>query len=411
MSDDAAQHLADVWRREAPHVLAALLRRHGDLEACEDAAQEAFLAATEQWPREGVPDNPRGWLIRVGSRRVIDGVRRENARAAREERAAGLDLPAPTPATLADAVDTDRDDTLAMLVLCAHPGLTRASQIALTLRAVAGLTTEQVAAGFLVPTATIAQRISRAKASIVRSGSGLGDVTAAQVPGRMAAVLQVLHLMFTEAHTASGGHHLLDVSLADEAIRLVRHVNAVEPGHSETEGLLALMLLTHARRAARVDPAGELVPLAEQDRSQWDEVAVAEGVALLERALPRGPTGPMQIQGAIAACHAEARTYAATDWPQILALYDLLIGHDAGVPVRLARVVAVAMVSGAEAGLAALDDVPATRGPGSHRHDAVRAHLLELAGHREQAARAYAAAARLCTNTAEQRYLHRRARG
>jgi RNA polymerase sigma factor (sigma-70 family) len=400
----------DIWRREAPHVLAALLRRHGDLGDCEDAVQEALLAASRQWTVDGLPDSPRGWLVRVASRRLIDQVRSSAARAERERAdaltAARADLSAPA----ADAEQHDEDDTLQVLVLCCHPQLSRASQVALTLRAVGGLSTSEIAAALLVPEATIGQRVSRAKATLARAGARFAPPSPGELPQRLAAVLDVLHLVFNEGYTRSGGPGLVDTSLTDEAIRLTRRLHRAVPDHDEVAGALALMLLTSARTDARTDAAGDLVPLAEQDRNRWDQGMIAEGVAILETVLPRGHVGRFQLQAAIAAVHAEARSADDTDWAQIVVLYDMLERVAPGPAVRLNRAVAVGMARGPEHGLAALDELPddgaLQRG---HRSAAVRAHLLEMAGQPAAAAAEYARAAGLTASLPEQRYLNRRA--
>ncbi|MCD0445719.1 RNA polymerase sigma factor [Glycomyces sp. A-F 0318] len=394
--------LDEVWRRESAHVLGALVRRYGDFDACEDAAQEAVLAAAVHWPREGLPANPRAWLIRAASRRLVDGWRSARARAAREVGDAARG-PAAEP--------VDRDDSLHVLLLCCHPALSEASRVALTLRAVGGLTTEQIAAAFLVPVATTAQRISRAKATLARTGARLRDVAADDLPGRVRSVRQVLYLVFNEGYTRSGGPALVDVSLTGEAIRLARELRARLPSDTETAGLLALMLLTDARAAARTDERGELVPLAEQDRSRWDRAKIAEGTALLERALPAGPVEPFQLQAAIAAVHDEAAAYGDTDWPQIAELYRMLDRIAPGPVVTMNRAVAVAMTDGPERALRLLEPLledPKLRG--GHRLHAVRAHLHEQAGDVAAAREAYREASRLTTSTPEQRYLSRRAR-
>ncbi|GAA2166918.1 MULTISPECIES: RNA polymerase sigma factor [Glycomyces] len=394
--------LEDVWRRESPHVLGALVRRYGHFDACEDAVQEALLAAAVHWPREGLPANPRGWLIRAASRRLVDALRSDRARIDRESDA-GLHVPT-------GAAVPGSDDSLHVLLLCCHPSLAPASQVALTLRAVGGLTTEQIAAAFLVPVATMGQRISRAKARLSAAGARLGDVTAADLPERVGAARQVLYLIFNEGYAASGGADLVDVSLTAEAIRLARELRRRLPSDTETAGLLALMLLTEARRAARTDGRGDLVPLADQDRSRWDRALVAEGVALLEAALPSGPVGPFQLQAAIAAVHDEAGAYADTDWLQIAELYRMLQAAAPGPVVTMNRAVAVAMTEGPDAGLAMLD--PLLREPAlerAHRLHAVRAHLLERAGRLPEARDAFHEAARLATSTPEQRYLLKKA--
>ncbi|WP_088319114.1 RNA polymerase sigma factor [Kineosporia sp. R_H_3] len=411
--------LEDVLREAAPDVLAVLVRRCGDLDTAEDAVQEAMLAATTQWPRDGLPDNPTGWLVRVADRRLVDRYRSESARA-RRERAAVLREPADRlHAPAADAgVDTDPatageapvDDQVHLFALCCHPALSRPSQVALTLRSLAGLTTQQIARGFLVPEPTMAQRISRAKARLRESGARFGTLTAAELAERMSAVLQVLYLVFTEGHTATSGAGLYDVSLTAEAIRLTRRLATLLPGDDECAGLLALMLLTDARRAARTAPDGALVPLAEQDRSLWDRAAVAEAVAVLERVLPRGHVGPYQLQAAIAAVHAEAERWEDTDWPQISVLYRMLDRIAPGPAVTLNLAVSVAMEHGPDAALRLLDpllDDPALRR--QHRLHAVRAHLLDRLGRTDEAREAYATAARLTTSITEQRYLNAKA--
>jgi RNA polymerase sigma factor (sigma-70 family) len=389
--------LEDVWRRESAHVLGALVRRYRDFDRCEDAAQEALVAAARHWPQDGVPDNPRAWLIQVASRRLIDGLRSDLARADREAKL--------EPGTV-EAVD--RDDSLQLLLLCSHPSLTAASQVALTLRAVGGLTTEQIAAAFLVPVPTMAQRISRAKATLAKAGARLGAVAAEDLPERVRSVRQALYLIFNEGYASSGGSALVDVSLTTEAIRLARELHRLLPSDTETAGLLALMLLTEARAAARVDAEGELVALSEQDRRRWDRDMINAGVRLLETALPQGPVGPFQLQAAIAAVHAETADYANTDWPQIAELYRMLDAIAPSPVVIVNRAVAVAMTEGPEAALGMLDPLRDDLGK-HHRLHAVRAHLLELAGRSEESQAAYREAARLTTSTPEQRYLLRRA--
>jgi RNA polymerase sigma factor (sigma-70 family) len=403
--------LEEVWRRSAPEVLAALARRSGDFGAAEDAVQEALLAAARQWPAEGVPDNPRAWLVRVASRRLVDRWRADQARADRELRLARRAIPGELLAPAADARDgAARDDSLALLLLCCHPALTRPSQVALTLRAVAGMSTAQIARAFLVPEATMAQRISRAKARLAQVGARFTLPPAGQLPDRVAAVAHVLYLIFTEGHTATTGAGLSEPSLAQEAIRLARQLHRHLPGVGEISGLLALMLLTDARRAARTRPDGSLVPLAEQDRSRWDRPRIAEGVRLVEKALPTGPVGPYQLQAAIAAVHAEAPSAADTDWAQIETLYRMLEAHAPGPVVTLNHAVAVTMVDGPAAGLAMLEPL---LGDGRlrrhHRLHAVHGHLLELAGKDAEARAAYATAARLATSIPEQRYLNAKA--
>jgi RNA polymerase sigma factor (sigma-70 family) len=403
--------LEDVWRRESPHVLGALLRRHGDLEDCEDAAQEALEAAARQWRRDGVPESPRGWLIRVASRRLID---RERSDEARQDREAAVAAARPGDALIAPPPDADRgqeaDDGLQLLLLCCHPALTRISQVALTLRAVSGLTTAEIAAAFLVPERTMAQRLSRARATLREADARFTAPDASELPQRVAAVLDVLHLAFNEGFARTAGDTLVDASLTREAISLTRSLAVWLPDHDEVAGALALMLLTQAREAARTDPRGDLVPLAEQDRRRWDAALIAEGVGILERVLPHGPVGRFQLQAAIAAVHAESKAWEDTDWQQISVLYEMLEHVAPGPAVTLNRAVAVAMTHGPAAGLAIVDGLlkdPAMRR--HHRSHAVRAHLLEMTGDRSEAAAHYARAARLTGSVPEQRYLNARA--
>ena len=388
----------DLLRLHAPQVLGALVRRYGHFDAAEDAVQEALLAAAGQWPSAGVPDNPRGWLIKVASRRLTDALRSEQARRAREERAAAL------TSRLASGPDRAprEDDALTLLFLCCHPDLTPPAQIALTLRAVGGLTTAEIARAYLVPEATMAQRISRAKQKVRGVRFGRPDHWEKRLP----AVLHTLYLIFNEGYTATSGAVLQRRELAGEAIRLARTVHRLLPDDGEVAGLLALMLLTDARRDARTGPHGELVSLDEQDRARWDKAAIEEGVALVTRALSRGCAGPYQVRAAIAAVHDEAPSSQATDWEEILGLYEVLVRLVPGPVERLNRAVAVAMVHGPEAGLTELDLLDAGLG---HRLDAVRGHLLERAGAYEEARCAYVSAAAKTLSLPEQRYLQERA--
>jgi RNA polymerase sigma factor (sigma-70 family) len=424
----------DLLRELAPQVLGALLRRFGHFDRCEDATQEALLAAALQWPRDGTPDNPRGWLITVAARRLMDAARSEQSRRRREDQIA---VATPQSELLSPPADADpgqdRDDSLALLFGCCHQALSAPSQIALTLRAVGGLTTAQIAAAFLVPEATMAQRISRAKQAIKASGVPLAVPAAETERGdRLRAVLHVLYLIFNEGYTATHSDQLTRPDLSAEAIRLARWLHRMLPGDGEVAGLLALMLLTEARRPARTTPDGELVPLAEQQRSRWDRALIAEGVALITRTLaaagqatagqaaagqaPAGQTvagqtvGPYQLQAAIAAVHDEAQDVDTTDWPQILALYDLLDRVAPNPLSSLSRVVAVARVHGPAAGLDALGALESDRRmAGYHRLLATRAHLLGLAGQHAPAALAYREAARRATSLPERRYLSRMA--
>ena len=409
MPDRAAE---DLLRELAPQVLGALVRRYGHFDSAEDAVQEALLAAATQWPADGIPASPRGWLITVASRRLTDLLRSEQARQRREDTVARWALPAELLAPAADqaAGAADADDTLILLFLCCHPSLSPASQIALTLRAVGGLTTAEIARAFLVPEPTMTRRISRAKQNIKDSGIPFRLPPGPERRDRLGAVLHVLYLIFNEGYASTSGPSLHRQELSAEAIRLARMVHRLLPGDAEVAGLLALMLLIDARRAARTGPGGSLIPMAEQDRGRWDSGQIAEGVALITEALPRGPTGPYQLQAAIAAVHDEAPSAGATDWPQILALYELLLRISANPVVALNHIVAVAMVRGPQAGLTMLSELEADeRIAGDHRLHAVRAHLLDMAGEHAAAREAYLAAARRTTNLPQQRYLHARA--
>ncbi|GAA4464949.1 sigma factor-like helix-turn-helix DNA-binding protein [Phytohabitans houttuyneae] len=393
----------DLLRELAPRVLGTLARRHGQFDACEDAVQEALLAAARQWPAEGLPDRPRAWLLTVASRALVDGWRTDSARRDRE-------LAVATDPALRPPAHAEADDTLTLLFLCCHPALSPPSQLALTLRAVGGLSTAQIAAAFLVPEATMAKRITRAKRQIQEAGARFTPPPDPQRGARLAVVLHVLYLMFNEGYTASAGPGLYRPDLTAEAIWLTRLLHRLLPGDGEVAGLLALMLLTDARRAARTDADGALVPLDEQDRSRWDAAAIREGVGLLTAVLGGGPVGPYQLQAAIAAVHDEAPTAAQTDWPQILALYDVLAHVSPGPLVTLSRAVAVAMVHGPRAGLAVAGTLDADeRMAHTHRLEAVRGHLLERAGEPAAARAAYLEAARITASEPERRYLTLRA--
>jgi RNA polymerase sigma factor (sigma-70 family) len=388
----------------APQVLGSLVRRFGDFAACEDAVQEALLDAATQWPREGLPDNPRAWLTQVASRRMTDHIRSESARRRREQETA-LEA-ARTWESRAPETGSQKDDTLVLLFMCCHPALTLSSAIALTLRAVGGLTTAEIAHAFLVPEATMAQRISRAKQNIKNSGIPFQLPTAEERAQRLRAVLHVLYLIFNEGYTSSAGSNLRRDDLSQDAIRLTRIVHKLEPEDAEVAGLLALMLLTDARRLARTGAEGELIPLTHQDRLLWDREQIAEGVALLEATLPKGSVGPYQLQAAIAAVHDEAARAEDTDWPQILALYDLLRRMSGNPMVALNHAVAAAMVQGPTKGLELLDALQAdARLADHHRLDAVRAHLLELTGDHKGAAKHYRAAAGKTGSLPERAYL------
>ncbi len=387
----------------APQVLGAVIRRFGDFSAAEDAVQEALLAAALQWPQEGVPDNPRGWLIQVAARRMTDHIRAETARRRRES--AVMEQTEQQVEAVAENT-SDHDDTLILLFMCCHPALTPPSAIALTLRAVGGLTTAEIANAFLVPEATMAQRISRAKQRIKTSGVPFSMPSDRERAERLSAVLHVLYLIFNEGYTSSIGASLQRSDLSNEAIRLTRAVHTLLPDDGEVAGLLALMLLTDARRLARTGPNGELIPLTEQDRTRWDREAIAEGIALLTNTLSRGSVGAYQLQAAIAAVHDEAERAADTDWPQILELYSLLKRMSDNPMVTLNHAIAAAMVHGPQAGLELLKPLDADeRLAGHYRLDAVRAHLHEMAGDDQAAIAHYRAAAGRTANIPERNYL------
>lgn len=398
-SDPAPKELTDALRDAAPYALGTLVRRYGQFDACEDAVQEALIAAASSWPADGIPDSPRAWLTTVADRRLTDAWRSESARRRRE-----LAVFESEPST--DESISDTDDTLALLFLCCHPSLSAPSQLALTLRAVGGLTTSEIASAFLVPEATMAQRISRAKQTIRSAGARFSLPDDAERPERLRVVLQVLYLVFNEGYAARSGDSLQRSELTAEAIRLARLLLRAQPDDGEVAGLLSLMLLTDARSRARETVDGTLVPLAEQRRELWDRERIDEGVALLTRTLGRGPTGPYQLQAAINAVHDEAATAEETDWPQILALYDVLEHVSPGPVVTLNRAVAVAHVHGARAGLAVLCTLESDdRVAQGHRFEAVRANLLERAGDLADARDAYARSARGALNRQEQAYL------
>jgi RNA polymerase sigma factor (sigma-70 family) len=399
--DIATEHLL---RELAPQVLGAMTRRFRDFASAEDAVQEAMIAAVKQWPQEGVPDNPRGWLIQVASRRMTDQARSEIARRERETTVA-RESETIAPVFNIES-DMDPNDTLILLFMCCHPALSPSSAVALTLRAVGGLTTAEIANAFLVPEATMAQRISRAKQSIQNSGVPFRLPSPEERAQRLPAVLHVLYLIFNEGYASSIGAHLQRTDLAREAIRLTRNTKMLLPDNAEVAGLLALMLLTDARRAARTSPEEELIPLDKQDRTLWDRAEIAEGLELLTATLSNGSVGLYQLQAAIAAVHDEAERAENTDWPQILALYELLRRVSPGPMVTLNYAIAAAMVQGPAKGLQllkALDSDP--RLAGHYRLDAVRAHLLEKMGDHEAAIKHYRLAAAQTTSIPEQNYL------
>ncbi len=412
----------DLFRAESGRVLGALMRRFGDLDVAEDAYQDACLAALETWPRDGVPSNPGAWLTTAARNKALDRVRREHQRRGREVAAAGMyaDRPvepvSPAADEVADLGDAsavlDDDDQLRLLFLCCHPALAEQAQVALTLRTVGGLTTAEIARAFLVPEATMAQRLVRAKRKIVLAGIPFRLPEGAEQTDRTAAVLHVVYLIFNEGYVASettADGPLVRTDLCEEALRLSALLRTLLPDQAEATGLAALLLLHDARRAARSDAAGRLVPLAEQDRSLWDHERIRSGLALVEEALRTGPVGPYQIEASIAALHAEAPTYETTDWPQIVALYGLLEQAVPSPMVRLNRAVAVAMLDGPQAGLDAVDRIEAAGElAGNHRVHAVRAHLLEELGRTAEAGAAYEQALALATSGPERDYLRSR---
>jgi len=381
----------------APLALAAVVRRHGNFADAEDAVQEALVAAATSWPETGEPDNPLGWLLAVAGRRLTDQHRRDDARRRREQLAASWSLGRPDQLS-------GRDDTLILVFMCCHPDLTPGAAIPLTLRAVGGLTTREIAAAFLVPEPTMAQRISRAKARIKQSDVPFALPSPEERPARLRSVLHVLYLLFNEGYASNTGPELARTDLSGEAIRLTRMVRHALPHDPEVAGLLALMLLTEARRPARTGPDGELVPLAEQDRRLWDRALITEGLSIAAEALRRGQVGEYQVQAAIAALHDEAPAHAETNWSEILALYTLLEQMTGNPMVALNRAVAVAMVHGPGAGLELLDGLAGELSD-HHRLHAVRAHLLEELGDHDAAATEFRAAADRATNPRERDYL------
>jgi RNA polymerase sigma factor (sigma-70 family) len=397
---DTQRLLRDV----TPLVLGVLVRRYRDFAGCEDAVQEALLAASAQWPTSGVPEHPKAWLLRVATRRLTDQIRAEAARRLREQLVVTF---VPTEAQIEVAAGAnERDDTLDLYFMCCHPALSASSQIALTLRAVGGLTTAEIAHAFLVPEATMAQRISRAKQTIRESGAQFEEPDRIALRARLGQVLHVLYLVFNEGYTASSGDSLVRVDLSTEAIRVVRMLERLVPEASEVKALLALMLLTDARRAARTGTHGELVPLDAQDRSRWDRAMIDEGTQLLDDAMTSGERGAYAIQAAVAALHDAAPSTDATDWPQIVALYTTLLQHGDNPMVRLSHAIAVGMAESPRAGLAALDELAADpRLANSHRVDAARAHLLERAGDLADAIDSYRRPAERTASSPERDYL------
>ena len=404
------ERVEELLRGLAPQVLGALVRRHSAFDLCEDAVQEALVDAATEWPTRGIPENPRAWLTTVATRRLIDRVRSDHSRRQREERVVVGSPPAEFMAPIDEDAIQDRDDSLILLLMCCHPALSPPTQIALTLRAVGGLTTAEIAGAFFVPEATMAQRISRAKQGIRDAGATFSMPPSSEAESRLRAVLHVLYLIFNEGYTTTSGAEITRTDLTLEAIRITRELRRLRPGDAEVKGLLALMLLTEARRPARVGPSGRLVDLADQDRRLWNGSLVDEGVLLVTEALQQGPLGVYQLQAAIAAIHDEAESPEDTDWPQILLLYQLLDRLAPNPMATLNRALALAMVEGAQAGLdllATLDDDK--RVANHHRLLAMRGQLLEMAGDRAAAGEAFELAVRRCTSLPERTYLQERA--
>jgi RNA polymerase sigma factor (sigma-70 family) len=399
--------IEDLLRELTPQVLGAVVRRYGNFDTAEDAVQEALVAANAQWPLQGLPTNPRGWLVTVASRRMTDLLRRDQARRCREQTVASWSLTEQSLAPAPDRQSADTDDALILLFMCCHPSLSPSSQIALTLRSVGGLSTAEVARAFLVPEGAMTRRITRAKRQIRDSGIPFAMPTGPDRAGRLDAVLHVLYLIFNEGYSATAGSRLYRGDLSAEAIRLARMMHRLMPEDAEVTGLVALMLLTEARRPARTGPEGELIPLADQNRRQWDAGLIEEGVALISEALPRGSAGPYLLQAAIAAIHDEAPSFEETDWAQILAFYELLMTVSESPVVALNHAVAAAMVEGPQAGLELLEHVGLDkRLAGDHRRHAVRGHLLEMSGDVPGAIASYEEAARWATGVQQQRYLY-----
>jgi RNA polymerase sigma factor (sigma-70 family) len=402
--------LEGLLRQLAPQTLATLTRRYGHFDLAEDAVQEALLAAAESWSAGAVPDNPAGWLMTVATRRLTDLLRSEQSRRRREQTEAVRTLPLASGTPQALPSPREQDDSLVLLFLCCHPAITPPAQVALTLRAVGGLSTAEIARSLLLPEATITRRITRAKQSILAAGGRFALPEPAERAARLDVVLHVIYLIFTEGHTATAGDALVRSDLCTEAIRLGRLLRRVLPEEPEVGGLLAQMLLTDARRDARAGPGGQLVPLAEQDRTRWDQAAITEGIALVTESLSRHRPGPYQLQAAINAVHAEAPSYEETDWPQILALYGVLDRLADDPMVTLNRAVALSQVQGPAAALELLETAAADpRLAGHHRVHAVRGHLLQAAGRPDEAAEQYRTAARRTLSTPERQYLLRQA--
>jgi RNA polymerase sigma factor (sigma-70 family) len=398
-----ASSVERLLRDITPQVLGALTRRQRDFAACEDAVQEALLDAALQWPLEGVPDNPGGWLYKAALRRFTDQVRSDVARRRREEQEMPVEA-------FEEEFEPEQDDTLLLLFMCAHPALSPVTAVALTLRAVGGLTTREIGAAFFVSEATMAQRISRAKQTIKESRVAFVLPSAAERAQRLDAVMHVLYLIFNEGYASSSGEALQRVDLSGEAIRLARALEACVADAPEVTGLLALMLLTDARRAARTDALGELIPLDEQDRALWDQALIHEGTSLVAKAMSRGQVGPYQLQAAIAALHDQSATTEGADWTQIEAFYRVLEKMADNPMVSLNRAVATAMVDGPDAGLRRVEALSKDeRLAGHYRVHAVRAHLQERAGRFDLAVENYRLAAEATASLPERNYLLRKA--
>jgi len=407
MTAAPARSVEHLLREITPQVLGALTRRHRDFAAAEDAVQEALVDASMQWPLEGVPENPAGWLYRIALRRLSDQLRSEAARRRREKQVAIelADEEVHVP-SIDEEFEPEQDDTLVLLFMCSHPSLTAPSAIALMLRAVGGLTTREIGAAFFISEATMAQRISRAKQTIKESKVAFSLPSTQERSERLDAVMHVLYLIFNEGYASSSGATLQRVDLSSEAIRLTRALSSSVPDSTEAAGLLALMLLTDARRLARTGSAGELIPLDEQDRALWDKVLIQEGLDLVGTAMARGRVGPYQLQAAIAALHDQAQTTEQTDWAQISTLYGLLEAMSDNPMVALNHAVAIAMLKGPDAGLRRVDTIAQDeRLKGHYRIDVVRAHLYERMGQHDLALEHYRRAAERTASLPERNYL------